>query len=199
MNGIAKRLNIIITGVLVLLNLVLLSRIKSLIAENGTLKNKVTLSIKEQTNLFEHSLEGYDLNAVIEEIRLLKPPMNILDSLNKKLIFHFSGLGCRRCLNLEMGLLSKYRRILENNGVSVCVILSDFNKDDYQNTSEQYQIQDIALQDNSVLFREKFSNMGDSIILFLGKDNRVVLSNVSDFTDENKSANFYNKILSSLL
>ncbi len=178
------------------LNIVLFQRVSELTAENGTWKNKVTLNIGEQLTILEHELEGSDLAPDLARLQRANARFGDLLSgtSGHKLVYHFTGTNCNRCLNMELRLFNEYHSLLKEKNINPIMVFSDMQETHYLSHLKQYRIQDVAVKDTESHLLNRFDYNRNPLIMLLGRDNRVLLANYSDYQDEQGSVAFYEKL-----
>lgn len=181
---------------LLALNIVLFQRVSELTAENGTWKNKVTMSIGEQLTIHEHALEGDSLGPDLARLQRANSRFRDLftDSGDYKLVYHFTGTNCNRCLDMELRLFNEYRSRLRESNINATMVFSDFQEVHFLSHLKQYRIHDVAVMDAESHLLKRFNYNRYPLIVFLGRDNRVLLANYSDYRDEPGSVAFYEKL-----
>ena len=181
---------------LLTLNIVLFQRVSELTAENDTWKNKVTMSIGEQLTIHEHALEGAGLGPDLARLQRANTRFRDLfsDTGGYKLIYHFAGTNCNRCLDMELRLFNEYRSRLRERNIDAIMVFSDFQETHFLSHLKQYRIQDVAVMDAESHLLKRFDYNRYPLIVFLGRDNRVLLANYSDYQDEQGTVTFYEKL-----
>ena len=181
---------------LLALNIVLFQRVSELTAENGTWINKVTMSIGEQLTIHEHALEGAGLAPDLARLQRANVRFRDLfsDTGGYRLVYHFTGTNCNRCLDMELRLFNEYRSRLKERNINAIMVFSDFQETHFLSHLKQYRIQDVAVMDAESHLLKRFDYNRYPLIVFLGRDNRVLLANYSDYQDEQGSVAFYEKL-----
>lgn len=181
---------------LLALNMVLFQKVSELTAENSTWKNKVTMSIGEQLTIHEHALEGASLAPDLVRMQRANARFRDLfsDTGGYKLVYHFTGTNCNRCLDMELRLFNEYRSRLRERNISAIMVFSDFQETHFLSHLKQYRIQDVAVMDAESNLLERFDYNRYPLIVLLGRDNRVLMANYSDYRDEQGSVSFYDKL-----
>ncbi len=181
---------------LLALNMVLFQKVSELTAENSTWKNKVTMSIGEQLTIHEHALEGANLAPDLVRMQRANARFRDLfsDTGGYKLVYHFTGTNCNRCLDMELRLFNEYRSRLRERNINAIMVFSDFQETHFLSHLKQYRIQDVAVMDAESNLLERFDYNRYPLIVLLGRDNRVLMANYSDYRDEQGSVSFYDKL-----
>lgn len=179
--------------VLAVLNLILLVQMSTLGKENQTLLRKVTPSLGQQFDLYEHSLEGVNLADLLDHFRGRDADLG--NTGERRLIYYFPGEHCRRTLHLEMTMLHKFEDRFRQEGIHTLAVFSDFEQTDFLTLAQQFGISDLSLLDRDNVFRRRFGIRPSTLVMLLDSSDTVVYARVSRNGDEEGSLRFCEKIL----
>jgi len=194
----SKNILIVFVIFLVIIDCILIIKLRKTYHEALKWKNKITLTINEQILLSEHKLEGIDLSKELELICISEKRFNEFFSQSDKykLIYYFPGMFCRRCLNMEMRFFKNYKSFLEKNHINVLILFSNISQIDFYTLINQFNIKAISVLLNNDQFLPKiFGSTKDPVILLLTKENKIIYVNYSNYLDEEKSEKFYRKVI----
>ncbi|OFW08223.1 MAG: hypothetical protein A3H96_23710 [Acidobacteria bacterium RIFCSPLOWO2_02_FULL_67_36] len=190
---------LVICGLLmvVVFDALLLRQLTVLREENATLRNKITPSLDEQFALYEHSLEGVDLTAILAELRVTAPRLDAFEPRpdTPRVLFYFPDkVSCRRSLHREVGILKENQSLLARHGIAAGIVLANIEEIDFQLLTRQYDVSEISVLDRQGVFQRHLGARPSALVMVLDPRNTVLFAQVARTSGDEGARPLYRKI-----
>jgi thiol-disulfide isomerase/thioredoxin len=189
-----KLVSIMMCVVIIIINITLTLELRKTKNDLSIYKGKITLNLSEQRKMLEHNYEGINLN---NEIQLIYD--NIINQLNLKknnykIIYIIDKYDCEHCIHT---ILEKYlimKEFFNSKNINIFFIFTNYDNANYYGLVNQYNIADISLKDENIIFRKKISYTGIPTILLLNKKNVIIYATITNYKEEEKMNYFFYKV-----
>jgi hypothetical protein len=186
----------LLIGILFIFNILLLTELNRVQIENGIWKSKVNLSLADQISLMEHSLEGEFLG---NEINLLSKLESAGQGFTQKqhglrIIYSFRGMTCDNCLTMEIEIFQTEIAELKALDVTPIMVFGNIEKAYFARLVKSMNIEANSIRDEGNVLVKRFAKITTPIVLLINSKGRVLVANISDYRDRDKSIRFYEKV-----
>ena len=185
----------LLIGMFFRLNILLLIKLSRIQIENRTWKSKVNLSLAAQISLMEHNLEGEYMGSDIE--LLLKQEElgpGLAEDVPGLSVIYIMGMTCDNCLRMEIDIFRTKVAELKALNVTPIMVFGNIEKTHYTRLIKSLGLEDISTRDEGSILIKRFAKITVPMVLLINSNKRVLVANISDYRDRDKSIRFYEKV-----
>lgn len=193
MNRITATVLVAAVVVLAVFDVLMLRQVRRLHEEKATLQARILPSLEEQYDLFEHEIEGEELDGLFASLAETVPRFAelIAEPAAGTLLVYVPNENCRRALHSEVRVFDDYRETLAEHRVRPIFVFAGFPADDLDALTRQFGIDGASVTDREEQLRDRFGLRGEPVVLLLDADHRIRYANV--VRGEEASRRLYDK------